>query len=475
MKLLDLVRETIRRHELARADTRVLLAVSGGSDSVALAALAGELAAAGELRIAGIAHFNHQLRETAARDEQFCQELADRFGWPIQSGRGDVAGRAAREGRSIEDAARTSRHEFLEEARGFFDADVVALGHTRDDQAETFLLRLLRGAGARGLAAMHPRNGRVVRPLLACRRADLRAYLADRGLPFVDDETNLDVSIARNRVRAELLPLLESRFNPNIVETLAAEADLARDEWQWMADASARLRARASHPTKAGTSRRVTFDIDALQRAPLALRRLAVWEVMHDIGGGRTVSFEHVESALRLADGRGGAFDAPGVRLQRDAGSLVLTGRPAGTTGRWSHSNLFEYPLSIPGEVALPEAGCVLTAAVSDESERGAGEILGRNDVALVRGDLCAPPLSVRNRRPGDRFCPDEVGRRRRLGDFFVDRKVTRARRDFVPIVVDAEGRIVWVAGYAAEAALRVTDPSQGVIILRLRQLGGPA
>ena len=126
--------------------------------------------------------------------------------------------RAGRERRSLEDAAHAARYAFFDRARAHFDADVVAVGHTRDDQAETFLLRLLRGAGARGLAAMHPRRGAVIRPLLDCRRDDLRAYLAERRIPHVEDESNLDVSIPRNRVRAELLPLLQARFNPAAVD-----------------------------------------------------------------------------------------------------------------------------------------------------------------------------------------------------------------------------------------------------------------
>src|SRR6185295_13616869 len=153
-------------------------------------------------------HFNHQLRSAADRDEQFCVDLAASFGWPNCVEREDVAARAGRERRSLEDAARTARHGFFERARARLDAGIVALGHTRDDQAETFLLRLLRGAGPRGLAAMHPRRGSVVRPLLACRRQELRAYLAERQASYVDDESNADVSIPRNRVRAELLPLL---------------------------------------------------------------------------------------------------------------------------------------------------------------------------------------------------------------------------------------------------------------------------
>src|SRR5262245_44325761 len=218
MDLLARVRETIRRHDLAPRGSRFVIAVSGGSDSVALSHLMMSLDRAGHFQVAAFAHFNHQLRADADRDERFCTDLAASLGRPLIVDRGDVAELARREHLSIEDAARRLRYRFLERARVQAGADVVALGHTRDDQADTFLLRLLRGAGARGLAGMHPRRGVIVRPLLDCRRSTLREYLEDNGLSFVHDSSNEDVSVPRNRVRAELLPLLEERFNPSIVD-----------------------------------------------------------------------------------------------------------------------------------------------------------------------------------------------------------------------------------------------------------------
>src|SRR5262245_48353732 len=199
MRIVERVRDFARKHDLFRPETRVLVALSGGSDSVALAHVVAGLAARGAVSFAGVAHFNHQLRDTAGRDEQFSAAVAAQLGVAIEIGRGDVAGRARRERCSLEDAARRSRYEFLEQARLRAGADRVALGHTRDDQAETYLLRLIRGAGPRGLSAMHPRHGVMVRPLLECRRQDLRAYLDDGGIAYVEDESNADLSIPRNR------------------------------------------------------------------------------------------------------------------------------------------------------------------------------------------------------------------------------------------------------------------------------------
>ena len=475
--VLDRVRQFVRRHDLIGPNTRVLAAVSGGSDSVALVHILRALADAGELRLVGVAHFNHQLRPSAGHDERFVAGIARLLGLPVIADREDVSARASRERRSLEDAARAARHEFFERVRAASGADVVALGHTRDDQAETVLLRLTRGAGPRGLAGMHPKNGVIVRPLLGCRRQELRGWLAERSQPFVEDESNQDVSIPRNRVRAELMPLLEARFNPGIVDVLADQAEVSRETWAWMdamaSDLDARSVRRSTTPDGAV---RCEIDVAALSAAPLALRRALLWRVMSEVAGRRPIAFGHVAAALRLAEERGGTrIDVPGQRLQRIGPSVVLTGRVAGAEGRPAPdepSDPFRFPLPIPGEVALPAAGWVVSAETGTSARVSNA---AANDVVQVRLDLCRGSLSVRNRRPGDRFRPVGLGGQKKLQDYFVDRKVARKQRDAVPLVVDGSDRIVWVAGFGIDEAFRVTDRAQEVIILTLKVLGGSA
>jgi tRNA(Ile)-lysidine synthase len=476
--LLHRVRRFIAQHNLLDPGSRVVAAVSGGSDSMALLQALHELDRRRELHLAGVAHLNHQLRTAADADERFVVDAASALGVACVTDREDVAARAKREGRSIEDAARTARHEFLARARVDLGADRVAVGHTLDDQAETLLLRLVRGAGPRGLSGMHPRSGFVVRPLLECRRGELKAWLADRrargalGCDYVTDETNLDVSIPRNRVRLELVPFLQARFNPSIVETLASEAALLRDVWTWMEDASASVRQTPGE-----------LDIEVIARLPGALQRLVVWQAMTAASGGRQVTSDHVAAVIRLmqagrdADGKG--LDAPGHHVQRIGGRIVLerkTGFSSSDSGQANSSsaasapNLFRFPLSIPGEVLVEPAGCVVSADVEDTRGEAArpGATAGNGTVALVRRDRLGGSLAVRNRRPGDRFRPVGLNGSKKLQDLFVDRKVARDERDRVPLVVDQTDRIVWVAGYGIDEAFRVTDPSQAVLVLRL-------
>jgi tRNA(Ile)-lysidine synthase len=494
MDLITRVRSFIRQHDLIRPESRVALAVSGGSDSMALLHVLGALSRGGALRIAGVVHFNHQLRPTALTHERFVAAAAAACGIPFVSGREDVAARRARERCSIEQAARHARYEFFERGRAELGADVIALGHTRDDQAETLLLRLLRGAGPRGLAGMHPRHGSVVRPLLDCRRTELRDWLNDQPTdvspPYLDDETNDDVSIPRNRVRHELVPLLTERFNPAIVDVLAREAGLLRELWTWMDETSAPLLVEAG-----------TLDVAQLRRAPAALQRLVIWRALTEAADGREISFDHVAAIVRLIQqdesAREKSVDVPAVQVQRIGGRVVLkTRRSTATRGsndsRGSASenlenpqnpqnplnpmNLlnplnpdFSYLLSIPGSVLIPEAGCVISAESppgAAEPEQGAA--VGNGVVAAVRRDQLGQSLVVRNRRPGDRFRPVGLCGSKKIQDLFVDRKVPRAERDGIPLVLDESGRIVWVAGHGIDDAFRVTDPSQAVLVLRL-------
>ena len=472
MDLLDRVRSALRRHDLARPDTRVLVALSGGPDSVALAWVLLALHASGDLVLAGFAHVNHQLREGAADDQAFCAELADRLALPLDVTAVDVRTLAARDGVSIEAAAHSARHHALREAAGRLKAERVALGHTLDDQAETVLLRLLRGAGSKGLAGMHPRNGPFIRPFLDLRRARLRELLVADGHQFRVDPTNEDRSIPRNRIRAELLPWLEREFNPRVTEALGVEADLAREDWRFLevtADALLRLAAVAD---------KNAWCVDArqIEAAPLAVARAALRILMERSSGGRPIGLRHVERALELCAGGGGPLDLPGHRMERIGDTVVLTSRGAKTGRLAAHGACaYAYPLAVPGETPIPEALCTVSAQVG-VFETGFEPLLaGQGEAAAVALDRVSGPLGVRSRRPGDRLRLPGLAGRKKLQDLFVDRKVPRGQRDRVPLVVDRHDRIVWVPGHTVANEFRVTDPAQAVIILRLKVWGGSA
>ena len=365
MALARRVLGTIRRHALMRRGDRVLVALSGGPDSVALLRVLRELESAGELSVAGIAHLNHGLRDAANDDEQFCRALAAELELAFRSDLVDVRARAERLGTSLEDAGRRARYELFDRVATELGADVIATGHTRDDQAETFLLRLLRGAGPRGLAGIHPRAGRVVRPLLDVGREELREYLAALGQPFRDDESNRDLSIPRNRIRHELLPLLSRDFSPGVTDALVREAEIARHDEDRLQGEAIDLLALIVLRSETGKSGEVEVEVDAgaLSAVHPALAVRVVRTVLEQVAPGRFVGFDHVERLLELArDPRGqGALSLPGQHAVRRGETLVLGRRPDPPE---PFSNSFRVSLSIPGEAVLAAQGWAISAAL---------------------------------------------------------------------------------------------------------------
>jgi tRNA(Ile)-lysidine synthase len=443
---------------------RVLVALSGGPDSVALLHVLRTLERRGELAVAAAAHFNHQLRGAEAdEDEAFCHGLAVAEGVPFLAGRADVGALARESGRSVEDAARQARYAWLEAAAAEVGADAIAVGHSQDDQAETFLLRLIRGAGPAGLAGIRPRSGLVVRPLLDISRAELRAYAAEHALPFRDDSSNADERIPRNRIRLELLPLL-SRYSPAIAATLAREASLAREDDEFLE----RLAIESAASLVLQESAGVTVDAEGLTALPPALASRVARKALTAAAPDRFIGFQHIDDLLELArtGAEGAALTLPGVTAVRRGARIVF-----GSVAERPFSNSFRFPLSIPGEVAVP--GWALSAAWLD----GALELKtppARGDVAVVAAARLRGALAVRTRRQGDTFRPLGMGGQgRKLQDFLVDRKVSRAERDSLPLVVDQDDRIVWVVGQSVAEDFRVTGPQQAVILLKARRLGG--
>jgi tRNA(Ile)-lysidine synthase len=334
MALADVALRTIRRHHMLPHGGRVVVALSGGADSVALLVLLLELQQRGELVVAGAAHLNHQLRGDAAdEDERFCVDLAKSLDVPIVCGREDVRAKARDERRSIEDAARTARYAFLAEAAQQLDAVAVAVAHSLDDQAETFLLRLIRGSGSRGLGGIRPTAGLVIRPLLDIRRLDLREYLAARGAAFREDVTNADVSIPRNRVRHELLPYLEREFSPGISAVLAREATSAReDEEKLQAEAIDFAASIVLSDDSPDGFRPCGFRLqaEALKKLHPAIAARVARLALGRLGADRFIGFDHIQRFLDFIETAkdGAAVSLPGQQAVRDGEWVVLRPEP---------------------------------------------------------------------------------------------------------------------------------------------------
>jgi len=531
MTLPDLVRRAVERDALLPAGTRVLAAVSGGADSVAMLHALVALAPVLGFTVAGVVHINHSLRgDESDGDETFCRGLAGRLGLPFDTERVDVATLAMTEQISIETAARRARYRVFHDASLRLGADRVATAHTRDDQAETVLLRLLRGAGTAGLGGIHPRRGGTVRPMLDIRRADILAFLEEIGEDYREDSSNRDESIPRNWIRHQLLPFIADRLNGDVVEALARAAIVLRDEEELLdqlaeqASVSARLEpgapgtmaaSQAGDPgTRAasqagdpGPARRATFDPTRLSEMPPALARRVVRAALLRVNNNRFVGFEHVERVLAFARFRhrakalchgsnepagptaqtgssapagssvpawpGSEADLPGARLEPNGGNVVLSNR-ASRSGPAPEAINYRYRLDVPGRLELPECGAAIDASIASvpDPQDDANAWVTSPREAVIDAAFAGGGLWVRSRVPGDALRPFGMSGRKKVQDLLVDRKVPRAERDRVPIVVDDRDRVLWVAGHAAADDARITERTQTVVILKLRRHG---
>ena len=472
-RLASRILRVIRVHQLVASADRVALALSGGPDSVALLWLLKELEQSGDLpgTMAGLIHVNHGLRGgESARDEQFCRALADRLGLPIEIATFDVAGAARAARRSIEATARDIRYQFFPEAAARLGATVVATGHTLDDQAETVLLRLLRGAGSRGLSGIRMRRGAFVRPLLdqpAGRSSSVPARPAARRLARIPPIA--DLAIPRNRVRHRLLPVIED-IAPGGIVALARFAALAAADERYLLQAAVEAGAAATRGTgeeawrtRSRLSDRPTGSgCRCTRRLPAAIGRRVVRRALEMVGarGGFAVvarrggphagrrrpavrPFGPARGQSRQT--RNGA-DIHGFRGSEAPKFRGSRRRPACRNPGFRNRGT-EVPVLCRSRARStclkPDCGSALArpgGATPDEISAG-------GDVAVVQASSVMLPLTVRSRRPGDRLQPLGAPGHRKLQDLLVDRKVPRRARDRVPIVVDGRAGLSGSSG----------------------------
>ena len=446
--LADLVRVTLRRHAMLAGGERVLIGVSGGADSVALLVTLAALAPEWRLDL-HILHVDHQLRPDSARDGAFVEALGRRLGLPVT-----VERVAVKAGGSVEEAARIARHAALDAAAMRLGAARVALGHTADDQAETVLMRVLQGASVRGLAAIPPVRGRIIRPLILARRRDVEATLRAAGIDWLEDPTNRDPKFLRNRVRHELLPLLASGYDGDVVPALVRAATLAREATDALDALAASELARLVTAEPDGA---LTLSGAALRALPSFVAPEVLRQAAARLGGTaplRAWAHRGLERVTASPSPRR-PFRLGGVTISVSGDRVRL--------GRTSPTSLPTRLLPVPGRVELPESGRVLEATVVDATGYQTPVIA---TVVAFDADLLPATLVVRARRDGDRFTPFGQGERR-LKTFLIGARVPRWERGRLPIV-EAEGTILWLAAVRRAAAAPITERTRRVLQLSL-------
>lgn len=455
---------------MLRNGDAVLVAVSGGPDSVALLHILAALAPQWALRL-GVAHLHHGLRGTAAdEDAVFVAALAARMGLPCHTQHTDVRAFARQRRLSLEDAGRRCRYAFFEATavRGGYTR--IALGHQADDNAELVLMNLLRGSAGAGLAGIPPvRDGRVVRPLIALARTAVYAYLAAHDLSFRVDASNRDPAHRRNRIRHHLLPELSARYNPQLSAALNRLAIIVRDEEAWIESLVAALWAQAA---RQHTADRLSLSVAVLAAQPLAARRRLVRRAVETLKGDRQrLTFEHVEAVLGLlADGaEDGRLDLPdGLQAARRGGRLEIVRTPARRGATRARPSAAPWGVTLPRPangpltVDLPALNARLRCSAGTLEAAGPLDAGGQL-TAVFDMERLSFPLTLRSVRPGDRFRPLGVGGHQKVKKFLIDHKVPRDARHRVAVLVSGD-RIVWLVGLRIADHAKVSPTTQKVL-----------
>lgn len=438
--LIQQVKQTIKEWKMLSGGQTVVAAVSGGADSVVMLHLLLELAEEFGLRII-VAHMDHGLRgEESRRDHGFVKELARSLGLEFVSKRlkkGELKGL----GGSPQEAARVKRYAFLSDAALKYKAQRVALGHTSDDQAETVIMRLLKGSSLSGLSGIPPVRGIFVRPLIQTSRASVEEHAREQGIAFVTDSTNLTVKYLRNRVRLELIPMLAKEYNPSIKETLARTALVLSNDDDFIEKAAIKAFGAALIEQRAGM---VVFDRGKLKRMHRALSARVFLASVHSLGVEGELGSLHVDAFFGIMNGRrpNASISLPGgAGARREYGRMIVEANlPVKLPADALISGL---PLALPGLTRIQGIGLIEAKLVKPPKKFTTGRGTAWFDYDALRE--CGP-VTVRQARPGDRMVPFGMEGHRKLKDIFIDSKMPLIERKRTP-VVSVGKEVLWLAG----------------------------
>jgi len=458
--LLEKVKSTITHFGMLRRGDTILVAVSGGVDSVVLLDLLCRLVEEFSLKLV-IAHLDHGLRrEDSGQDAQFVVSLAEGKDLPVIRERIDVRQVRQEKRLGLEEAGRLVRRRFLEETAREVSATRIALGHTLNDRVETLLFNLIRGAGPTGLVAIRPVSTPYIRPLIETKREEVLAFARAEGLSWREDRTNQDPSFSRNRIRHQVLPLLQ-QMNPRLLGALQRTADLLLEE-------DKALDVLLDRPWKDVISREETgsvmFRRDRLARLPRELQgllmRRGISRARGSLQGIEKVHVDALRDLVTKVNGHGEAH-LPDLTARIQGNELLLSAH------REPSLAPYELPVEL-GRTELPHLGIALELSImpwngpQEFREGGAVELADANRVHF--------PLRVRSRREGDRFRPLGMGQEKRLKDFLIDDRVPFYDRSALPLLCD-QSQIVWVIGVRLSDAVRVTEQTKRVLVMQSETL----
>ena len=470
-ELPERVLHYVQKYHLILRQQRLLVAVSGGQDSVCLlhilAGLQGELG----MKL-HIAHLDHQLRGAeSAADAQYAADLAHRLGIPATVEKRDVKTFKARHHLSLEEAAREVRYAFLAEVARSIGASRVAVGHTTDDHIETILMHLIRGTGTRGLRGLGsstpwpatPSELILIRPLLEVSRQETADYCHHHRLEPRIDASNLSLSPLRNRIRLQLLPLLQS-YNPRVDKALLRTARIAGDDLAYLEKEVVRLWDGIAQKQEGA----ITLGKERFLELPSALKRQLLRKAIEELLGNlKDIEARHVEEIMAaLTKPAGKRISLPGGLIFSIEYDRYLLAPDIAALSPFPVLEA-EVPLKIPGETCL--SGWRIEATIMDASVVKGMGLIDNTFTAHFDRDKVGHELTVRPRRPGDRFQPLGMSQPKKVGEFMIDAKIPAAWRQRIPLVCSPQ-HILWVVGWRIDDRVKVTEATKQVLRLEFKR-----
>ncbi len=453
----------IDQYAMVSEGDKILIALSGGADSVALFLLFMDFQSKMKLNICA-AHLNHGLRgKESDEDERFVKELCQKFSAKCFSTRENIKERAKRDRTSIEVAGREARLGFLQKISGKIKANKIALGHTMNDQAENLLLRLFRGSGTKGLSSMKPSDGNIIRPLLSISRREIESYLRFKKSSYRIDSSNEDMRFTRNRIRHNLIPFLKEEYNPEIVETLARTAQILSEEDSFLDSLISEI-IRREAKIKNGS---VEISLELLKHlAPALSRRIIRRSIQFIRGNLRKITFKDIEKAREImvkSKGNRNLLLPSGINVKIYKDSITL----AASSDSDPIYKDTQQVLNIEGLTEISHHAVLVEAKVMKREDFKDDLKAGSSEKAFLDFEKTGAKLSIRTIKKGDFFHPFNSPGRKKVSDYFIDKKVPQEKRKET-LIVTSKDHIVWIAGYQIDDRFKIDRDTKKVLILKL-------
>ena len=460
--MIDKIKKYIEKHRLFETGQRIVVAVSGGSDSIALLKVLEMVS--DEYRLTLIAaHLNHGLREEAGYEEQFVRGISNEMMINFECKTVDITSIKKGSGKSTEDISRIVRYQFLNDVAKKYQAQKIALGHHLNDQSETVLINFLRGSGPEGLKGMLPvRDSLYIRPLLGVSRNEILSFLDSHKIPFMNDTSNTEDVFLRNRIRHLLIPELKEKYNPKLEESLNNMAEIMRLEDDYMKMITDNT---LSEWDVEPDDDEITIRISELKKYHKAIqRRILKVLLRRSTPNSQGIGYPHIKAVLDFAyrNHPSGYLNLPhNIEVSREYDSLVISGwKEFGKINIGKKSDHLYFEVTLPGSVNVAQLGIIIKFSFVEPPVQIKAD---ENNIVYMDYDRIVLPLIIRTGKPGDRIQPLGMKGTKKIKSFFIDEKIPINKRKIFPLLLDKES-VIWIVGMRLSERVKITEKTRQIL-----------